>query len=98
MDAGFFYGADVEIIGVHEIHDDDAEEIVVGESLGKYLRQTTEELVEGLARRKGGIARAEHLHDIIMEGGVLLVYDGVLARIQQELGIDEPGQRLDVTF
>ena len=30
VDAGFFDGADVEIVGVEELHDDDAEDLVIG--------------------------------------------------------------------
>jgi hypothetical protein len=43
VDAGFFDAADVEGVGVDELHDDDAEDVFVGDGVGnENLGETAE--------------------------------------------------------
>ncbi len=47
VDAGFLHAADIEIMGVEKLHDDDAENVVVGDMpRHSNLRQAAEQLLE----------------------------------------------------
>ena len=52
VDAGFFDAADVHVPGVEELHDDDAEEVVVAEVCRDFeFRQAAEEVLLELLPR-----------------------------------------------
>ena len=103
VDAGFLDGAEVEGLGVDELDDEDAEEIVVAEVFGgEDLGEAAEEFAQGAGLRLGRVVGGEELEDLVAEVGVLfdagadcgvlLVDDGVAAAVDEDVGRDEAGE------
>ena len=103
VDAGFFDAAEIEGLGVDELDDEDAEEIVVAEIFGgEDLREAAEEFAECVGLRLRGVVGGEEFEDLIAEiwvlldGGadcwVLFVDDGVAAAVDEDVGGDEAGE------
>ena len=58
VDAGFLDGADIEVMGIQELHDNDPEDVVIGNLL-RYggQRQTAEQALQGERRGLRRMAR-----------------------------------------
>ncbi len=66
MDAGFFNAADVEVMGIEELHDDDAEDVVVGDVFGGLDEgEAAEQVFEGQGARVGGVVGGEGFEDLV---------------------------------
>ena len=93
MDAGFLDGPHIEVIGIDEAHDDDAEEIIVAQAGRADLWQAAHDglqLVGGALHRVTG---AEQLDHVLVQAFVLFVHNGVARIVQQVLRIQIAGQR-----
>ena len=103
VDAGFFDAAEVEGLGVDELDDEDAEEVVVAEvfgarTCGRQQRSSRRVLAwdcgEWLVEKslKIWLRRLGFCSMVGADGGVLLVDDGVAAAVDEDVGGDEAGE------
>src|ERR1700743_3174772 len=73
VDTGLFDATEVEGLGVNELDDKDAEEVVVAEVFGdEDLREAAEEFAEGAGLSLRGMVGREEFEDLAAEVGVLL--------------------------
>lgn len=75
--AGFLDGAHVEIMRVHELHDDHAEHVLIGEMGRSETRKAAKQVLEAAGRALGRRRGAEKADGGVSQILLLLVHDGV---------------------
>jgi hypothetical protein len=92
VDAGFLDAADVHVVGVEEFHDDDAEEILIGDGFGDVDEgEAAEELFQREGGAGGGVAGGEGGEEAVAEGLVLFVDDGAAFGLEEDFLGDHVG-------
>ncbi len=92
VDAGFLDAADVEGVGVDELHDDDAENVFVGDVVGdENFGKATEKFAEGAGSAARRVVGGEEFEEIGADGGILFVEDGVGGAVDEDFGRDHAG-------
>ncbi|MNI61691.1 hypothetical protein D3C73_1169750 [compost metagenome] len=77
MYAGFFDRTDIEIIGIHKIHDNDAEKIIIVQFRSTYIRQATKQLIDlwfYFIHRNTCTKNIQQLH---LHTSVLFIHNGI---------------------
>ena len=92
VDAGFLDAAYVEGVGIDELHDDDAENIFVGDTVGdEDFGETAEKFAEGAGSAARRVVGGEEFEEIGADGGVLFVEDGVGGAVNEDFRGDHAG-------
>ena len=96
VDAGLLDGAQVEGLGVDELHDEDAEEVGVAERRARHLREAAEEIVQRGGLRLRRVVGREELEDGFVNALFSFVDDRVAAAVDEDVGRDHAGERNDL--
>ncbi len=82
VDARLFDRAEIEALRIDELDDKDAEKVVVAEALRREdLRQAAEQLAQRGRLRLRRMIGGEEFEDVVADGGIALVDDGVAAAV-----------------
>src|SRR5664279_3703731 len=94
--AGLLDGAHVERVGVDELHDDHAKDIIVTQRRRTDAWQAAQQIVQGSRSALRRVTRREQPENMIVKTLLLLVKHGIVATFNQHFGRDEAGQRRDL--
>lgn len=99
VDARLFDGADIEGVGIEEMDDEDAKNILVAElGGGGDLREAAEKFAKAGGAGFGGMVGGKQFEEAIADARLFLINDGVAGGVDEHIRLDKASERNDLTI
>ena len=92
MDARLFQGANVEVGGVHELHNQNAKHVFIAQIGRGNLRQTTHQFAQSIGLGFGAVIGGKQFEHLLFQIDIVFKHDGVGAAFYQGLWLKIAGE------